>query len=72
MIIKNNKIAKKKKKKKKPFKAETKDQQNNDKIKQIISVPLYLVGNIIGRNGDRIKIYPNKKQCCHTNKVSLI
>ena len=37
------------------LKAETTSKQNNDKIKQIISVPAYLIGNIIGRNGHRIK-----------------
>ena len=37
------------------LKAETKTKQNNDKIKQIISVPTYLIGNIVGRNGHRIK-----------------
>ena len=36
-------------------KAETTSKQNNDKIKQIISVPTYLIGNIIWRNGHRIK-----------------
>ena len=37
------------------FKAETTDKHNNDKIKQIISVPTYLIGNIIGQNDRRIK-----------------
>ena len=37
------------------LKAETTCKQNNDKIKQIISVPTYLIGNIIWRNGHRIK-----------------
>ena len=37
------------------FKAETTSKQNNDKIKEIISVPTYLIGNIIGQNGHRIK-----------------
>ena len=37
------------------FKAETTSKRNNDKIIQIISVPTYLIGNIIGRNGHRIK-----------------
>ena len=32
------------------FKAETTDKHSNDKIKQIISVPTYLIGNIIGQN----------------------
>ena len=37
------------------LKAETPSKQNNDKIKQIISVPTYLIRNIIGQNGHRIK-----------------
>ena len=37
------------------LKAETTSKQNNDKIKQIISVPTHLIGNIIGWNGHRIK-----------------
>ena len=35
--------------------AETTSKQNNDKIKQIISIPTYLIGNTIGWNGHRIK-----------------
>ena len=30
------------------FKAGTTDKHNNDKIKQVISLPTYLIGNIIG------------------------
>ena len=37
------------------LKAETPSKQNNDKIKQIILVPTYLIRNIIGQNGHRIK-----------------
>ena len=37
------------------FKAKTADKHNNDKIKQTVSVLTYLIGNIIGRNGHRIK-----------------
>ena len=43
------------------FKAETTSKQNNDKIKQMISVPTYLIGNIIGRNGHRIKSIQTQK-----------
>ena len=37
------------------LKAETTSKQNNAKIKQIISVSTYLIGNIIGQNSHRIK-----------------
>ena len=37
------------------FKAKTTDKHNNDKIKQTVSVLTYLIGNIIGRSGHRIK-----------------
>ena len=49
MTVKNNQLAKMLSRQK------TTSKQNNDKIKQIISVPTYLIGNIIGRNGHRIK-----------------
>ena len=40
---------------KSPFKVETAKKQDNDKIKQIISVPTYLIRNKIGQNGYKIK-----------------
>ena len=43
------------------LKAETTSKQNNDKIKQIISVLAYLIGNIIGRNGHSIKSIQTQK-----------